>query len=108
LIQTKSAHFKPIYCKTFVPQKILFHSLYINKVIFEKDWRDHPSSPRILRDFDIPYCYYDYVEAWSRFFLYQTPKFDHSWFIILVEFFPFGFPGGGCTLDLSQKFSPLN
>jgi hypothetical protein len=80
LIQTKSLHFKAIYCQTSIPKKILYHSVYFDRVISKKDWGDHPS-PRILHDCDIPYCYYDYTEAWSRFFPYQTPNFDHSWFI---------------------------
>jgi hypothetical protein len=50
-------------------------------VIFEKEWGDHPYSLKILRDCDISYCYYDYFEACSKFFLYETPKFDHSWFV---------------------------
>ena len=70
LIHTESVHFKPIYDKIFDPKRILFHSVYFDKVISEKDWNDHPSSPRVLRDSDIPYCYYDYIEAWSKFFLY--------------------------------------
>jgi hypothetical protein len=63
LIQTKSVHFKPIYCKTFESPRLLFHSVYFDKVIYEKDWGDHPSSPRVIANFDIPYCYYDYIEA---------------------------------------------
>jgi hypothetical protein len=78
LIQTESIHFKPIYGKISNPKRILFQSVYFNKVISEKDWGNHHSSPRVLCDFDIPYCYYDYIEAWSKCFLYQTPKFDHS------------------------------
>jgi hypothetical protein len=70
LFQTKSVHFKPIYCKTSEPLRLLFHSVYFDKFIFEKDWGDHPSSPRVLANFDIPYCYYDYNEAWSKFVLY--------------------------------------
>jgi hypothetical protein len=81
LIQTKSAHFKPIYDKISNPKRKLFHSVYFDKVISEKDWRGHPSSLIVFRDFDIHYYYYDYIEALSKFFLSQTPKFDHSWFI---------------------------
>jgi hypothetical protein len=80
LIQTKSIHFKPIFCKT-EPSKLLFHNVYFDKIISEKDWDDHPSSPRVLDGFDVTYCYYDYIEAWFKFMLFQTPKFDHSWFI---------------------------
>jgi hypothetical protein len=79
LKQTKSLHFKPIYCQT-IPNKIIFHNAYIDKVLSEKDWGNHPSSPKVLSD-NSPYNYYDYIDAWSRFFLYQTPNFDHSWFV---------------------------
>ena len=79
LIQTKSVHFKPILCKT--SNRLLFHSVYFDKVLSKKDWGDHPSTPKVLANFDVPFSYYDYIEAWSKFFLYQTPKFDHSWFI---------------------------
>ena len=101
LIQTKSIHFKPIHCKT--SNRLLFHSVYIDKIILEKDWWDHPFSPRVLANFDIPYCYFDYIEAWSRFFLYQTPKFGHSWFINFDRnnfgrILPHWFSGGGCIL----------
>ena len=81
LKQTKSVHFKPIYCQTFVPKKIIFHNVYIDKVLSEKDWGDHPSFTRILDDCNIPYNYYDYIHAWSKFFLCQTPNLDHSWFV---------------------------
>jgi hypothetical protein len=40
-----------------------------------------PSSFRSLKGFDIPFCYYDYIDAWFKFFLYQTSNIDHSWFI---------------------------
>jgi hypothetical protein len=79
LIQTKSIHFKPIYCQT-TPGKLIFHHAYINNILSEKDWGNHPSIPKFLSD-NSPYNYYDYIDAWSKFFLYQTPNCDHSWFI---------------------------
>ena len=33
-----------------------------------------PSSP-------IPYSYYDYITAWSRFMLHQNENMSHSWFV---------------------------
>ena len=81
LSQTKSLHFKPIFCQTSVPKKIIYHCVYFDKVISEKDWGDHPSSCRSLKGFDIPFSYYDYIDAWFKFFLFQTPNLDHSWFI---------------------------
>jgi hypothetical protein len=79
LKQTKSIHFKPIYCQT-TPGKLIFHHAYIDNVLSEKDWGNHPSTPKILSD-NSPYNYYDYIDAWSKFFLYQTPNCDHSWFV---------------------------
>jgi hypothetical protein len=81
LKQTKSLHFKPIYCQTSATKKIIFHNAYIDRVFTEKDWGDHPSSSKNLPDCNAPYNYYDYIDAWSIFFLYQTPNFDHSWFV---------------------------
>jgi hypothetical protein len=80
LNQTKSLHIKPIFCQTTMPKKIVYHSVYINRAISEKEWGDHPSF-RSLKGFDIPFCYYDYIDAWFKFFLYQTSNIDHSWFI---------------------------
>jgi hypothetical protein len=81
LTQTKSINIKPIFCQTSVPKKIIYHSVYLHKVISEKEWGGHPSSLRTLEGFKIPFSYYDYVDAWSKFFLYQTANMDHSWFI---------------------------
>jgi hypothetical protein len=36
LTQTQSIHIRPIYCQTFVPKKIIYNSVYLNKVISEK------------------------------------------------------------------------
>jgi hypothetical protein len=80
LKQTKSLHFKPIYCQTSPTKKIIFHNAYIDRVLSEKDWGDHPSSSKVLDD-KAPYNYYGYIDAWSKFFLYQTPNCDHSWFV---------------------------
>ena len=81
LSQTKSIIIKPIFCQTFVPKKIIYHSVHFCKIISEKDWGGHPSSVRTLNGFKVPFNYYDYVDAWSIFFLYQTANMDHSWFI---------------------------
>jgi hypothetical protein len=81
LLQTKSIHIKPIFCLSTMPKKIIYYSVYINTPIFEKDWGDHPSCCRNLKGFNIPFCYYDYIDAWSKFFLFQFATMDHSWFI---------------------------
>ena len=78
LSQTKSITIKPIFCQTFVPKKIIYHSVHLCKIISEKEWGGHPSSLRTLSGFKIPFNYYDYVDAWSKLFLYQTASMDHS------------------------------
>jgi hypothetical protein len=56
-------------------------------VIYENEWGGHPSSLRNLENFIIPFSYYDYVDAWSKFFLYQSANMDHSWFINFDKYF---------------------
>jgi hypothetical protein len=51
LIQTKYVNFKPIYFKTSESPRLLFHSVYFYKIISEKDWEDHPSSPRVIANY---------------------------------------------------------
>jgi hypothetical protein len=77
LIQTKSIHFKPIFCKTSDSTKLLCNIAYFVKFISEKDWRTHPSTLRPFVHYVIPYSYYDYIDAWSKFMLFQTPEFNH-------------------------------
>jgi hypothetical protein len=81
LSQTKSISIKPIFCQTSIPRKIIYHSVHFCKIISEKEWGGHPSSLQKLEGFQIPFNYYDYVDAWSKFFLYQSANMDHSWFI---------------------------
>ena len=83
LTQTKSVVIRPIYDQIgSTPKKIIYHSVRFLKVISEKDWGDHPSSFRKLDgNFGVHFNYYDYIDAWSKFMLYQTAVMDHSWFI---------------------------
>ncbi|KAG7954930.1 hypothetical protein I3843_11G046100 [Carya illinoinensis] len=53
---------------------------YILKFITEEDWGTHPSTSKKLRDSEIAYNYYDYIDTWFRFMLFQTPDMSHSWF----------------------------
>jgi hypothetical protein len=81
LTQTKSVQIGPIFDNKD-PSKIIFHRIKFFKVISEKEWGGHPSSERELNGkFGVHYNYYDYIEAWSKVFLYQTTLMDHSWFI---------------------------
>jgi hypothetical protein len=63
LSQTKPIVIKPIFYQTSVPRKIIYSSVHFHKVIFEKEWGGHPSSLRTLEGFQIPFSYYDYVDA---------------------------------------------
>ncbi|CAL9010817.1 unnamed protein product [Prunus brigantina] len=79
LHETKSVEIKPIRDKTD-PTKIICHSLYIHRVLSQKDWGPRPHELRTLPS-KFQYNYADYVEAWYYIFLHQTPEFSHSWFI---------------------------
>jgi hypothetical protein len=110
LKETNSIHFKPIFDKTDTT-KLLYHSVYFDKLIHLKDWGDHPSKPRMLENSNLSYSYYDNQDAWFKFLLSQNPRFDHSWFINfgklnLVGSFLYGFPtNGGDSSEQSCIFS---
>jgi len=77
LLTTKSVHFKPIFDR-IDSTKLLYHCVYFDKIIYEKDRSEHPSKTKELPGFDISYYYYDYVEAWFKLMLFQTPNFDKA------------------------------
>ncbi|KAG7960451.1 hypothetical protein I3843_10G124200, partial [Carya illinoinensis] len=79
LIHTDSLTIKPIYDK-IDDSKLIYHSAYILRFITEEDWGTHPSTSKKLCDSEITYNYYDYIDAWFRFMLFQTPDMSHSWF----------------------------
>jgi hypothetical protein len=79
LVETKSAHFKSILDQK--TGKTLYMSVYFDRVLLLKDWGDHPSQPRMLSNSELSYSYYDYMDAWFRFMLYQNSANNHSWFI---------------------------
>jgi hypothetical protein len=83
LTQTKSIEIRPIYDQIgSTPKKVIYHIIRFLKVISKKEWGDHPNSfRRLTGDFGVHFNYYNYVDAWSKFFLYQTNLMDHSWFI---------------------------
>ena len=43
--------------------KIIFHSIYIKKVISMAEWGSHPSDLQTLPNHDIPYYYHDYIKV---------------------------------------------
>jgi hypothetical protein len=81
LVETKSVHFKPIPDQKI--GKTFYMSVYFDKVLLLKDWGEHPSQPRMLLNSELSYSYYDYMDAWFRFMLYQNSTNNHSWFINL-------------------------
>jgi hypothetical protein len=111
LVETKSVHFKPILDQK--TGKTLYMSVYFDKVLLLKDWGEHPSQPRILSNSELSYSYYDYIDAWFRFMLYQNSTNSHSWFINFdkknsLVFFPFGSPNGGDNLVQFLTSSPCS
>jgi hypothetical protein len=111
LIQTNSVQIGPIFDKDD-PSKIIFHRIKFFKVISEKEWGGHPSMEKELHGFSIKYNYYDYIEAWSRVFLYQTALMDHSWFIAFDKNFtrilPIWFAHWWSHYGLIPDVLPLN
>ncbi|CAL9004308.1 unnamed protein product [Prunus brigantina] len=79
LHETQSVEIKPIRDKTD-PTKIIYHSLYIHRVLSQKDWGSRPHELITLPS-KYQYNYADYVESWYYIFLHQTLEFSHSWFI---------------------------
>ena len=78
LIQTDFIVIKPILDRKD-DTKVLYHSLYIKQIISQTEFCDHPSDLHLVENNH--FCYYDYIEAWSKVFLYQNQTFSHSWFI---------------------------
>jgi hypothetical protein len=59
-----------------------------------------------------PYNYYDYIDAWSKFFLYQIPSSDHSWFVMFdkgnsIRFLPLWFSRWWMHFGLIPDILPL-
>ncbi|KAM7461224.1 hypothetical protein LguiA_029345 [Lonicera macranthoides] len=80
LFQTESILIKPIYSRDD-ETKIIYHSLYIKKLILISDWGEHPSVLHLLHGQDNHFCYHDYIEAWHMILLYQNQTYNHAWFI---------------------------
>jgi hypothetical protein len=68
LVETKSAHFKPIPDRK--TGKTLYMSVYFDKVLLLKDWGEHPSQPRMLANSELSYS----SEQFQTFSLCSLPK----------------------------------
>ncbi|KAH0974390.1 hypothetical protein GBA52_016289 [Prunus armeniaca] len=90
LFETQTLKIRPIKDRND-PNIILYHSMYIHKILSQSDWGDHPYSFKILKS-NIQYSYYDYIEAWNNIFLHQNKDFSHSWFVNFDSKFRSPFP----------------
>lgn len=56
---------------------------------------------------DVVYCYYDYIDAWFKFMLFQIPDQSHSWFLNFDKksniIFHFGFSDCRTNLVLFMR-----
>ena len=50
--------------------KIIYHGVYLVNFISEEKWGSSLTSTRTMPSSPIPYSYYDYTTAWSRFMLH--------------------------------------
>ena len=72
--------------------KIIYHNVYLNHIIFEEMWGPNPAVTRRLPKSPIPYSYHDYITAWFRFMLHQNENMSHSWFVNFDKDFDSEFP----------------
>ncbi|KAM1396919.1 hypothetical protein ACFX2I_014559 [Malus domestica] len=98
LNETSSITIKPIFDKTPGNQnRILYHSLTINKFLIESEWGIPLFQPKPFKSSTFPshsnhYTYFDYIQAWTNIFLHQSEDFSHSWFITFDRSFRLNFP----------------
>ncbi|KAL4653704.1 hypothetical protein ACB092_01G324700 [Castanea dentata] len=92
LSQEKSAQIENIYSKGD-PSIVLYHKFIITGFVNCKEWEQHPSLLRILRNYRSPsgsvfhYSYYDYMDAFEKVLFFQNHKFNHSWFLMFSKDF---------------------
>ena len=58
--------------------KIIYHSVFLNKIISEETWGPNLASTRMMPSSPIPYSYHDYLTAWFKFMLHQNENMSHS------------------------------
>ncbi|KAL4600574.1 hypothetical protein ACB092_11G208600 [Castanea dentata] len=92
LFQEKSAQIENIYSKGD-PPIVLYHKFIITGFVTCKEWGQHPSLLRILRNYRSPsgsvlhYSYYDYMDAFEKVLFFQNQRFNHSWFLMFGKDF---------------------
>ncbi|CAL8992099.1 unnamed protein product [Prunus brigantina] len=90
LLETQSVEIKPIKDRDH-PETILYHSLYIHRIISQEAFSSHPYDLKALKS-KLQFNYSDYIEAWYSIFLHQSEDFSHSWFINFDNKFKSPFP----------------
>ncbi|CAL8990427.1 unnamed protein product [Prunus brigantina] len=90
LLETQSVEIKPIKDRDH-PEIILYHSLYIHRVMSQESFSSHPYELKTLQS-KLQYNDSDYIEAWYSIFLHQSEDFSHSWFINFDNKFKTPFP----------------
>ncbi|KAL4627903.1 hypothetical protein ACB092_05G200100 [Castanea dentata] len=92
LSQEKSAQIENIFSKGD-PPVVLYHKFIITGFVSCKEWGQHPSLLRILKNYRSPsgsvlhYSYYDYMDAFEKVLFFQNQKFNHSWFLMFSKDF---------------------
>ncbi|KAL4614908.1 hypothetical protein ACB092_07G086900 [Castanea dentata] len=92
LSQEKSTQIENIFSKGD-PLVVLYHKFIITGFVSCKEWGQHPSLLRILKNYKSPsgsvlhYSYYDYMDAFEKVLFFQNQKFNHSWFLMFSKDF---------------------
>ncbi|CAL8167238.1 unnamed protein product [Prunus armeniaca] len=90
LLETQLVEIKSIRDRDH-PEIILYHSIYIHRVLSQESFSSHPYELKTLQS-KLQYNYSDYIEAWYSIFLHQSEDFSHSWFINFDNKFKCSFP----------------
>ena len=61
--------------------KIIYHSVFLNHIIFEEMQGPNLASTRMMPSSPVPYSYYDYLTTQFRFMLHQNENMSQSWFV---------------------------
>ena len=104
LLETQSVEIKPIKDRDH-PENILYHSLYIHKILSQESFSSRPYELKVLKS-KLQYNYSDYIEAWYTIFLHQSEDFSHSWFINFDNKFKSPFPYW--FLHWWEKYGPVD
>nr|POE91018.1 hypothetical protein CFP56_05389 [Quercus suber] len=91
--------------------QVLYHKFIITGFVSSKDWGQHPSLLKVLKDLkslsgsELHYSYYDYMDAFEKVLFYQNVNYDHSWFIMFDKKFSSQIPSW--FLKWWEMFGPV-